>query len=191
MADELTLSPYNVAKLQGLGFLSSSVDSDGFWTLQPLPFVIFPNIPIKDNKIPYALNTVEFLQYLGLEAPTAQRIFDELSAITEPTQLKLTTLAKQYVSHKWMTSPYHGAGLNSIVGNLAMSHMGLNAHFIGLVNALWIRSQTDPWEMIRHMNDPAYGLFENYTLLDYVIETIDQLRTKMSVLEKEVNENVQ
>lgn len=190
MGDELTLYPYNVSRLQSLGFLSNSVDSEGFWTLQPLPFMIFPHVTIKDNKIPYALNTVEFLLYLGLEAPIAQRIFTELSAITQPTQLKLTTLAKQYVSHKWSTSPYFGAGLNSIVGDLAMSHMGLNTHVIGLVNALWLRSQTDPWEMIRHMNDPAYGIFENYTLLDYVLETIDQLRTKIFVLEKHVNENV-
>lgn len=190
MADELTLYPDVVAKLQSQGFLSDSIDADGFWTLQPLPFMIFPLVTIKDNKIPYALNIVQFLQYLGIEAPVAEKIFNELTAITEPTQIKLTTLAKEYVTHQWRSGPYVGAGLNSIVGDLAMAHMGLNEHVMRLVNALWLRSRDDPYVMIRHMNNPAYGPFELYTLLDYVLETIDQLRTKVFILDKQVNENM-
>lgn len=190
MAYELTLYPHNVGKLQSLGLLSNNVDSNGFWTLQPLPFIIFPLVTIKDNKIPYALNTVQFLQYLGLEAQVAEHIFGELTTITNPTQIKLTSLAKEYVTFKWSSGPYNGAGLNSVVGNLAMAHMGLNEHVMGLVNALWLRSRDDPSVMIRHMNNPMYGPFENFTLLDYVLETIDQLRTKLFILEKQVNENV-
>lgn len=190
MADELTLYPDVVAKLQSQGFLSDSIDADGFWTLQPLSFMIFPLVTIKDNKIPYALNIVQFLQYLGIEAPVADKIFNELTAITEPTQIKLTTLAKEYVTHQWRSGPYVGAGLNSIVGDLAMAHMGLNEHVMRLVNALWLRSRDDPYVMIRHMNNPAYGPFELYTLLDYVLETIDQLRTKVFVLDKQVNEHM-
>lgn len=190
MADELTLYPDVVAKLQSQGFLSDSIDADGFWTLQPLSFMIFPLVTIKDNKIPYALNIVQFLQYLGIEAPVADKIFNELTAITEPTQIKLTTLAKEYVTHQWRSGPYVGAGLNSIVGDLAMAHMGLNEHVMRLVNALWLRSRDDPYVMIRHMNNPAYGPFELYTLLDYVLETLDQLRTKVFVLDKQVNEHM-
>lgn len=190
MADELTLYPDVVAKLQSQGFLSDSIDADGFWTLQPLSFMIFPLVTIKDNKIPYALNIVQFLQYLGIEAPVADKIFNELTAITEPTQIKLTTLAKEYVTHQWQSGPYVGAGLNSIVGDLAMAHMGLNEHVMRLVNALWLRSRDDPYVMIRHMNNPAYGPFELYTLLDYVLETIDQLRTKVFILDKQVNEHM-
>lgn len=189
MAYELTLYPHSVQKLQSLGFLSNSVDSNGFWTLQPLPFMMFPLATIKDNKIPYALNTVEFLQYLGIDAQVAQHIFAELCTITNPTQLKLITLVKEYVTHRWTSGPYIGAGLHSVVGDLAMSHMGLNQHVTGLVNALWLRSRDDPSVMIRHMNDPANGPFENLTLLDYVLETVDQLFTKLFVLERQVNEN--
>lgn len=190
MADELTLYSQSIAKLQSHGLLSNSIDSDGFWTLQPLNFMYFPLATIKDNKVPYALNKVQFLQYLGFEAPVAQQIFGELTAITEPSQNKLTTLAKDYVGYRWWSSPYYGAGLNSLVGNLAMAHMGLNEHVIGLVNALWLRSRDDPSVMQRHMNNPAYGLFVNYTLLDYVVETIDQLRTKIFILDKQVSDNI-
>lgn len=190
MAVEHTFSSQNVAKLQSLGLLSNSIDSNGFWTLQPLNFNYFPLTTIKDNKVPYALNIVQFLQYLGLTAPVAQHIFGELIAITEPTQFNLTQLAKNYVTHRWHSGPFTGARLNSVVGNLAMGHMGLNDHVIGLVNSLWLRSRTDPSVMIRVTNDPANGPFETYTLLVYVVETIDQLRTKIFILDKMVNDNI-
>lgn len=190
MAYEPTLYPQNVQKLQSLGLLSNSLDSNGFWTLQPLPFMIFPLVTIKDNKIPFALNTVEFLQYLGVDPQIAQQIFAELCMITNPTKLKLIELVKKYVAHQWTSGPYIGAGLNSVVGDLAMSHMGLNQHVTGLVNALWLRSRNDPSVMIRHINDPANGPFENFTLLDFVLETVDQLFTKLFILEKQVNENI-
>lgn len=190
MADELTLSPQNVAKLQSLGLLSNSIDSDGFWTLRPLIFMYFPLTTIKDHKVPYALNIVQFLQYLGLQAVVAQQIFGELTAITEPTQIKLTHLAKEYVSHRWHSGPYTGAELSSVVGNMAMAHMGLNEYVIGLVNALWLRSRDDPSVMTRPMNDAANGPFESYTLLVYVLEIIDQLRTKIFILDKMVSDNI-
>lgn len=190
MADELTLSPQNVAKLQSQGLLSNNVDSDGFWTLQPLNFMYFPLTTIENNKIPYALNIVQFLQYLGLQTPVANQIFGELTAITDPTQFKLIQLAKDYVTHRWHSGPYTGAGLNSVVGDLAMAHMGLRDHVSTLVNNMWIRSRDDPSVMIRLTNDPANGPFESYTLLEYVLETLDQLWTKMFDLDKMVTDNM-
>lgn len=184
----LILQDSAVNKLELFGLLEPNGPPDGFWTLAPLPFeLIFPEAKLQDGKVPIAYNSIAFLRYLGFEAPIAEEMFNELGNAIPLTRITMTAIAKNYTAFKLSRSPNRDAMLGSYGGDLALTDMGLSEFVREQINDLWRRAQVEPSTMDRYLTDENGLTFAGLTLIDFVLELLDQRMTNVHMLDRQVN----